>query len=80
MTVKVTVNNSDIGDAETNMACQYNGPDMNIGWNTGYLNTILKSFGNNADLTMTIEAPNSPSVITSADKPEFDAVIMPMRV
>ncbi len=69
----------DLGGAESALDCEYNGPDMVIGFNSVYLMDVLKVIPGD-DVMLGFSSPQSPCTIGDPADPDFLAVVMPMKI
>lgn len=77
---RLTVNNPDAGDAVTDIACDYEGDAIEIGFNAGYMSAIIsESAGDGDRFTMKLSDSGSPAVFVG-DRAGWTGVCMPMRV
>jgi DNA polymerase-3 subunit beta len=75
----VSVNNPDAGSAVEDLDISYDGPELDIGFNSSYLSDILGEI--TADNTkMSLIDPASPTLMEPVDQPDVLYVLMPMRV
>lgn len=77
--LKVSVNNTDMGSAEESMDIDYDGMDVDIGFNARYLLDTLSNFSA-TEVDLHLQDGGSPAVVTADANPELLCVIMPMRV
>src|SRR5262245_32673980 len=80
--VSLSVSTPDLGQAEEEVVAAYSGPEMDIGFNAGYLTDILKSMGSN-DVEFAMDRPDSAAIIRPVQEPdgnEFFALLMPLRI
>jgi DNA polymerase-3 subunit beta len=80
-TGKVTLSsiNPDVGEAREEMAAQYKGDDISIGYNARYLIEAVQSMDGEA-IKIELQEPLSPSLLLEAEDKGCKCVIMPMRV
>ena len=78
---KVTLSsiNPDVGEAREEMAAQYKGDDISIGYNARYLIDAVQSMDGES-MKIELQEPLSPSLLLEAEEKGCKCVIMPMRV
>jgi len=69
----------DLGGSESSLECEYNGPEMLIGFNSVYIMDVLKIMSAD-DVQLGFYSPSSPSVISDPADADFLAVVMPMKI
>jgi DNA polymerase-3 subunit beta len=71
--------NPDAGEVTDDIAVEYNGPDMEVGFNAKY---ILDALGAMSDDNILVKFtdPLSPTLITGMENESHQCVIMPMRM
>ena len=67
----------DAGEATVNLPCKFEGEDIEIGFNAGFLIDALKVAGVN-EVTLEMSAPNRPGLLRGG--PNFLYVIMPVNL
>ncbi|SFU50461.1 DNA polymerase III subunit beta [Halomonas korlensis] len=77
--LKVMANNPEQEEAEENVAIEYSGPAMEIGFNVGYLVDVL-SVLNEDRVQMTFADPNSSALLEEPGGGDALYVVMPMRL
>ncbi|WP_075880494.1 DNA polymerase III subunit beta [Vreelandella massiliensis] len=77
--LKVMANNPEQEEAEENIAVEYNGPAMEIGFNVGYLVDVLTVL-NEDRIQMTLADPNSSALMEEPGGGDALYVVMPMRL
>lgn len=70
--------NPDVGEAREEIAAQYKGEEMSIGYNARYLMDILQAIGGE-EVSMELQEPLSPTMLLSPDIQGYICVVMPMR-
>ncbi len=70
--------NPDVGEAREEIAAQYKGEEMSIGYNARYLMDILQAMGGE-EVSMELQEPLSPTMLLSPDIAGYTCVVMPMR-
>ena len=81
-TVKFTVNTPDLGEAQDEMAVQYDGDPVEIGFNATYLLEILK-FMPTDEVRLTMKAPERAATVEPAgwdDPASYLCLVMPLRL
>ncbi|MBB4235079.1 DNA polymerase III subunit beta [Rhizobium esperanzae] len=76
--IKLAVRNPDHGDAEDEVAAEYSGQPIEIGFNAAYLRDILSVLPS-GEVTLKLNDAGSPAIVTGAAE-GWDGVLMPMRV
>ncbi len=69
-------------DAKENVLCEYNGDEMNIGFNTSYVNDILTHL-NSEKITFKLHSPTKASIVEPNDideNEELMMLLMPVRL
>jgi DNA polymerase-3 subunit beta len=70
--------NPDIGEAREELAAQYKGDQMSIGYNARYVMDILQAMGSES-VQIELQEPLSPSLLKEPDNKGYTCVVMPMR-
>jgi len=71
--------NPDLGEAREEMAIQYKGEPISIGFNARYLMDALRSMdGDHAKLEL--QDPLSPALLLETEERGYNCVLMPMRI
>ncbi len=70
--------NPDIGEAREEIAAQYKGEQMTIGYNARYLMDILQAMGTES-VMLKLQEPLSPTIVYEAGNENYTCVVMPMR-
>ncbi len=70
--------NPDIGEAREEIAAQYKGEQMTVGYNARYLMDILQAMAGESVLLL-LQEPLSPTILQEPDKQDYTCVVMPMR-
>jgi DNA polymerase-3 subunit beta len=77
--VLLKANSPELGEAEEEIQGEFNGGELNIGFNARYVMDVLNAtYGDKIVLELNHE--QSPGVFRVVDDPNFFGVIMPMRV
>lgn len=77
--LKITANNPEQEEAEEIVDVDYQGDDLEIGFNVAYLIDVLNSLGSN-NVKISLSDSNSSALISDADDEAALYVIMPMRL
>lgn len=77
--LSVTSSNPEIGEAREEMAINYKGPVLNIGFNARYFMDVLAVITDD-DVTIEFKDELSPCLVTCDSAVGFRAVVMPMRM
>ena len=70
--------NPDIGEAREELAAQYKGEPMSIGYNARYLMDILHAMDGES-VSLELQEPLSPTLLLEAGNEDYKCVVMPMR-
>ncbi len=73
------VDSTSLGEAESKIEGQQVGDDNHIAFNVKFLLDFLRSV-NGKTITLQLNSPFEPALFTTDDDPEFQHVIMPVRV
>lgn len=71
--------NPEAGEVTDDVAVEYNGPDIEIGFNAKYIIDALSSISDN-NIMVKFTDPLSPTLITGMNDDRHQCVIMPMRM
>lgn len=71
--------NPEAGEVTDDVAVEYNGPDIEIGFNAKYIIDALSSISDN-NIMVKFTDPLSPTLITGMSDDRHQCVIMPMRM
>ena len=77
--LQLTANNPEQEQAEEEVAVDYAGDAMSIGFNVSYLLDVLNTI-DASKITMLLTDPNSSSIVTADNSQQSRYVIMPMRL
>jgi DNA polymerase-3 subunit beta len=77
--LKITSNNPDVGDAEEEIAIEYAGEDLKIGFNARYLLDILGSI-DDENILINFKDQLSPGILRPKNDKNYTCIIMPMRI
>lgn len=69
----------DVGGSESILDCEYDGPEMVLAFNSGYVMDVLRVI-RSEDVELGFSSPDSPAVISDPQDSEFIAVVMPMKM
>ena len=75
----LTANHPSLGDAMETMAVDYNGKEMEIGFNAKYLIDTLQSF-DEGEISLELNNELSPVIIKSNTLPNYLGIIMPLKL
>jgi DNA polymerase-3 subunit beta len=70
--------NPDIGEAREEIAAEYKGDPMSIGYNARYVMDILQAMGGES-VQLDLQEPLSPSLLKEPENKGYTCVVMPMR-
>lgn len=70
--------NPDIGEAREELAAQYKGDELTVGYNARYIMDILQAMEGET-VQLELEEPLSPTLLTEPDTKGYTCVVMPMR-
>ncbi len=70
--------NPDIGEAREELAAQYKGEEMTIGYNARYVMDILNAMEGES-VQLELQEPLSPTLLREPDNKGYTCVVMPMR-
>ena len=71
--------NADLGEAREELAVDYDGPEITVGFNAKYLLDFLGAV-EGAEISMHINDPLSPALFEPTKGEGFSCVVMPMRI
>lgn len=77
--VRVSCINPDAGEVEDNIPVEYNGPELELGFNAKYVLDALSSISDD-NVLVKFTDPLSPSLLTGVSDDSHVCVIMPMRI
>jgi DNA polymerase-3 subunit beta len=77
--ISITSSNPDLGEASDELAVDYGGEPVSLGFNARYLIDILDAMASD-NVVMELQAPLSPVLIREETDSEYRCVIMPMRI
>jgi DNA polymerase-3 subunit beta len=79
--IQLKVQTIDIGEATENLPTDYEGADLDIGFNAAYLTEALKNMDGES-VVMALDKPTTATVITPAEGGVDDtvALVMPLRL
>lgn len=77
--LEITSNNPELGDAKEEMDIVYDGPDIKIGFNSRYIEDVLKNL-DDENVIFELNDQLSPGVLKSTKNLDYINVIMPMRI
>ncbi|HCH24547.1 MAG TPA: DNA polymerase III subunit beta [Oceanospirillaceae bacterium] len=77
--LQVVANNPEQEEAEENLMVDYQGVQIEIGFNVGYVLDVLSVLGSE-EVKMTLSDANSSALLSDGDEGDAQYVIMPMRL
>jgi DNA polymerase-3 subunit beta len=77
--ITITSSNPDIGEAQDQIAVEYAGEELSLGFNARYLLDTLEAMSSEK-VVMELQAPLSPVLIREEADEAYRCVIMPMRI
>ncbi len=75
----LSTNNPEVGEANEELAVDYRGDEIAIGFNSRYLMDVLTAM-DKEKITLELNDPLSPCLITEEGDDQYRCVVMPMRV
>jgi DNA polymerase-3 subunit beta len=78
-TLQLQAHNPEQDEAEEELEIDYQGEELNIGFNVGYLLDVLSVIDTD-EVNMALLDANSSTVVTPMDSEECRYVVMPMRL
>lgn len=75
----LSTNNPEVGEASEEVAVDYRGEEITIGFNSRYLMDVLTAM-DRANIALELSDPLSPCLITEEGDELYKCVVMPMRV
>lgn len=78
-TLRISCINVDLGEAHEEIAAEYSGPPLRVGFNARYILDFLAAVDSER-VTLQIGDPLSPTVFRMAADDTYSCVIMPMRI
>ncbi|MBI1939681.1 MAG: DNA polymerase III subunit beta [Ignavibacteriales bacterium] len=83
-TVDISAEDLDIGaSGEEKVPCNYNGDDLDIGFNSAYVNDILNHISSEEEITFKLHSPTKAVIIEPVEKKENQdllMLLMPVRL
>jgi DNA polymerase-3 subunit beta len=77
--LQVTTSNPDLGEAREDIAIEFSGPELVVGFNARYLIDALTSI-DSENVELCLDDDLSPGVLRPAGDAAFTCVVMPMRI
>ncbi len=77
--VVITSSNPDMGEAQDEIAVDYAGEELSMGFNARYLIDILSAMSSEK-IILEMQAPLSPVLVKDEKDEGYRCVIMPMRI
>jgi DNA polymerase-3 subunit beta len=78
-TLILSTNNPEVGEASEELSVEYSGEAITIGFNSRYLMDALSAM-DRAGISLELNDPLSPCLITEEGDEHYKCVVMPMRV
>lgn len=78
--VEISVNTPDLGEGVEEIATDYEGVNIVIGFNGRYLTEVLNVIEEGKTITLFLKDETSPGLIQAVEDSDFSYVIMPMRI
>ncbi len=75
----LSISNPETGEARDEVEVEWDGPDLEVGFNAAYAQTVLAALGP-GNIVLKLSDPGSPCVLTHTDDANTLIVLMPMRV
>ncbi|MFN4327547.1 MAG: DNA polymerase III subunit beta [Limnobacter sp.] len=75
----IVANNSDQEEARDELEVEYQGPEIDVGFNVNYLVDVLNNLKSET-VCFTLQDGNSSALVTNPSKDDFKYVVMPMRI
>ena len=76
--IEISTNNPEQEDAEESLPVEYDGPELEIGFNVGYLQDVLNVV-RGSQVKLTVNDANSSALIEDPEAEQALYVIMPMK-
>lgn len=77
--LEITSNNPELGDAKEELDIEYKGPDLKIGFNSRYIEDVLKNI-EEPSVEFELNDQISPGVLKAHGTGDYVNVVMPMRI
>jgi DNA polymerase-3 subunit beta len=78
--LEISSTNPDLGEAVEELAVEYDGAPLSIGFNAKYLIDLLSILAPETRVDLGLNDEVSPGVVRCENDPEFLYVVMPMRL
>jgi len=78
-TIVLSTNNPEVGEASEELAVDYKGESITIGFNSRYLMDVLSAI-DRSNIALELNDSLSPCLITEEGDEHYKCVVMPMRV
>ncbi len=78
-TIQLCCNNPELGEVTDDVSVEFNGPEMNIGFNAKYILEAVNSL-DDSNMMLKFTDPLSPMLITGMNNETHVCVVMPMRM
>lgn len=77
--ITISSSNPDIGEAQDELAVEYKGENLSLGFNARYLIDVIEAMSSEK-MIMELQAPLTPVLITEEKDENYRCVVMPMRI
>ncbi|MBI5102674.1 MAG: DNA polymerase III subunit beta [Nitrospirae bacterium] len=77
--IKISSSNPDLGEANDEIAVEYKGEELTLGFNSGYLLDILEAI-DSENIVLEMQASLSPVLVRDEKDENYRCVVMPMRI
>ncbi len=78
-TLTITASHPDVGEATDELAIEYGGESISLGFNARYLIDALNNMASER-VFFELQEPLTPTLLREADREDYLSVIMPMRI
>jgi len=78
--VEISVNTPDLGEGVEEIAADYEGGNIVIGFNGRYLTEVLNVIEEGQKISLFLKDETSPGLVQAVEDTDFSYVIMPMRI
>ena len=82
--VEISAEDLDIGaSGEEKVVCEYQGDDLEIGFNSAYVNDVLNHMSDNEEIIFKLHSPTKAVIIVPVEKKENQdlmMLLMPVRL
>ena len=70
----------DVGSAEEQVSCKYEGVKIKIRFNSRYIMDVLQSFDENQELRISLKNKSSSGIIQAKEDEDYTCLVMPMKI